>query len=248
MRFALGGALIAAASLLLGGCAGGVEAVPASSIVIARPTASPETFPLRMGAAVHAVDQALERVLGLLDAPHYLDDAWQEEIVNAATLADLGYRQLDELTPPDHQRERHEAAVQALGGCQDLASFVLKGISNLDKAPFDEVAARAAFCRTKLEVATRAPGSAEARALPESLEAARRTTRLVVLRDANLRGGPGTGYPRVATAAPGDQFTVIGRTENGEWLRISGEQVKDAWLAAFLARVDGDLLAAPVAE
>jgi hypothetical protein len=200
-----------------------------------------------MRAAVKAVDEALERVLALLAEPDYLDDAWREDVVNAVTLADLGYRQLDELVPPDDQREKHEAAVKALSGCQDLASFVLKGINNLDKGPFDEVAARAEFCRTKLEVATRAPGSAEARALPESLEAARQVVRLTVTRDANLRGGPGTNYPRVATAAPGDQFTITGRTEKGDWLRVTGANARDVWIAAFLGRIEGDPQSAPVA-
>jgi hypothetical protein len=199
-----------------------------------------------MNAAVKAVDQSLERVLGLLATPPYLDDSWREEIINAATLADLGYRQLEELTPPDVQREKYAAAVAALNECQDLASFVLKGISNLDKEPFDEVAARAAFCRNKLEVATRAPGSAEARAMPESLEAARQTTRLTVTRDANLRGGPGTGYARIATAAPGDQFTVTARSTNGDWLLITGDKVKEAWIAAFLGKVEGDSQELPV--
>ena len=242
-------ALLAAGGIaLLGGCAAGeTGALPVSTLVIARATASPETFPLQFNAAVGTVDQVLERILALLADPHYLDDGWREEIVNAATLADLGYRQLAELIPPENQREKHEAAVQALVGCQDLASLVLRGISNLDKGPFDEVAARAEFCRTKLEVARRAPGSAEARALPESIEAARPATLATVLRDANLRGGPGTNYPRVATADAGQQFTITGRSEKSDWLRISGDKVEEAWIAAFLARVDGDLQAAPVA-
>jgi hypothetical protein len=231
----------------LAGCAGEVRALPASSLVIARPTASPETFPLQLNAAVKAADASLQGLAGLLEQPHYLDDAWREQVVNAATLADLAYRQIAELIPPDNQREKHEAIVQSLTGCQDLASFALRGINNLDKGPFDDIAARAAFCRSKLEVATRAPGSAEARALPESLEQARQATRLIVTRDANLRGGPGTSYARVATAEPGDQFTVTGRTEKGDWLRITGEKTKEAWIAAFLGRIDGDLDRVPVA-
>lgn len=234
--------------LLLAGCAGEIGAMPASSLVMTRPTTSPETFALQMNAAVRAVDQALERVLGLLAEPRYLDDGWREEVVNAATLADLGYRQLEGLAPPDSQRKKHEAVIAALSGCQDLASFALKGINNLDKGPFDEVAARAAFCRAKLDVATRAPGSAEAHALPESLEAARQAVRLTVTRDANLRGGPGTSYARVATAAAGDQFTVTGRTEKGDWLRVTRGTVKDAWIAAFLGKIEGDLQRAPVAR
>jgi hypothetical protein len=247
MRIKAGYFVATALLLSLSACAGQSSALPATSLVIARPTASPETFPLQFNAAVGTANQALERVLSLLADRHYFDDAWREEIVSAATLADLGYRQLAELIPPDNQREKHEAAVQALGGCQDLASFVLKGINNADKGPFDEVSARAEFCRTKLEVATRAPGSEEAKALPDSLEAARKTSMLTVLRDANLRGGPGTGFPRVATAAPGDRFTLTGRSKEGDWLRITGEKVKEAWIASFLARIDGDLEAVPVA-
>jgi hypothetical protein len=247
MKTRAGLRLVSAVMLsLLAGCAGEIDALPSASLVMARATASPETFPLQMNAAVRAADQALERALALLAEPRYLEDGWREEMLNAVTLADLGYRQLEALIPPNDQQEKHDAVVEALSGCQDLASFALQGINNLDKGPFNEIAARAKFCRDKLEIATRAPGSAEARALPRSLEEVRQATRLTVTRDANLRGGPGTGYARVATAAPGEQFTVTGRSGKDDWLRIRGATVQEAWIAAFLVKVEGDLMGVPV--
>ncbi len=35
-----------------------------------------------------------------------------------------------------------------------------------------------------------------------------------------VRGGPGTYYPTVGSAKPGDQFPIIGRNETGDWWRI----------------------------
>ena len=36
----------------------------------------------------------------------------------------------------------------------------------------------------------------------------------------NVRGGPGTYYPIVGAAKPGDQFPIIGRNETSDWWRI----------------------------
>lgn len=230
----------------LAGCAGAINAESVTTIVQTRPTTPPDTYALQMAGSVHALQGALDKLSLLLAEPHYFDDAWKSEAVNLATLVELGYRQLEGLAPPEAEQRQHAEAVQALQDCETLTVYVFQGINNLDKGPFDEVKERVNFCRTKLDVATRAPGSVESQSQPVSLEAARHEVQVRVKRDANLRGGPGTTYPRVATAAPGDTFIVTGRTAKGDWLQITNDRVKTAWIAAFLVEVDGDPGSVPV--
>jgi hypothetical protein len=52
-------------------------------------------------------------------------------------------------------------------------------------------------------------------------------------RGANLRGGPGTNYPVVGSAAAGQALAVVGRNTAGDWLQLAD----GSWIAAFL--VDG---------
>jgi len=48
--------------------------------------------------------------------------------------------------------------------------------------------------------------------------------------NANLRGGPGTGYPVVGGVKEGDALEVTARNAAGDWLRLAS----GAWIAAFL--------------
>lgn len=59
---------------------------------------------------------------------------------------------------------------------------------------------------------------------------------------ANLRSGPGTDYPVVGGAAPGQALAVVGRNDAGDWLQLAD----GAWVAAFL--VDGAPSELAVAE
>lgn len=243
-------AAIAAAGIvaLLAGCAGQIGAFSTSSLVVAPPTASAETVTLRMTATTAAMDQALGRALDLLAAPRYFDDGWRKELVDATTAVDAGYRQLTELIPPAEQRAARDAVAQALDGCKNLTALVQQGINNLDKAPFDELAGRAEFCRGQLAAAPPAPVAVEiaVQTAPQPGEAAQSTPRLTVIRNANLRAGPSATSSRVSTAAQGDQFTITGRSEKGDWLRVTNDRVKEAWIAAFLGTVEGDLQRIPV--
>ena len=47
---------------------------------------------------------------------------------------------------------------------------------------------------------------------------------------ANLRGGPGTGYPVIGGLPAGSPVEVKSRTESGDWLQLTS----GAWIAAFL--------------
>ncbi|MBK8046520.1 MAG: SH3 domain-containing protein [Anaerolineales bacterium] len=52
----------------------------------------------------------------------------------------------------------------------------------------------------------------------------------ISLRQANLRGGPGTDYPVVGTVLPDTVLTLTGRNAEGTWYQLTGE----VWIAAFL--------------
>jgi len=54
----------------------------------------------------------------------------------------------------------------------------------------------------------------------------------------NIRGGPGTDYPVVGSAANGDRFAITGVNEQGDWWQIAyGDGV--AWVYAPLATATG---------
>lgn len=56
-----------------------------------------------------------------------------------------------------------------------------------------------------------------------------------VLRDANLRTGPGLTYPMAGMAAAGQTLRIAGRNAAGDWYQLeSGE-----WIAASLVRIEG---------
>lgn len=47
---------------------------------------------------------------------------------------------------------------------------------------------------------------------------------------ANLRGGPGTDFPILGSAADGQGLEIVGRNESGDWYQLAS----GAWIAAFL--------------
>ncbi len=66
---------------------------------------------------------------------------------------------------------------------------------------------------------------------------------LVVLRNANLRGGPGTVYPIIGAARAGDRLAVTGRYR--DWWRVALPSDRTAWLWGNLAEANGLALRAP---
>lgn len=63
-----------------------------------------------------------------------------------------------------------------------------------------------------------------------SLAVAQSSTTGVVTRSANLRAGPGTTYPVVGAARPGQTVTIVETNLAGDWYRLADDQ----WIAAFL--------------
>lgn len=62
----------------------------------------------------------------------------------------------------------------------------------------------------------------------------------------NVRGGPGTNYAVVSSAAAGTQLEIIGRNEAGTWYQVRGAGLPDpAWVFATLTTLTGTLDGVP---
>lgn len=66
-----------------------------------------------------------------------------------------------------------------------------------------------------------------------ALAVAQTATTGTVTRSANLRARPGTTYPVVGAARPGQRVTIVERNAAGDWYRLTNDQ----WIAAFLINV-----------
>ena len=63
----------------------------------------------------------------------------------------------------------------------------------------------------------------------------------------NVRAGPGTDYPVLATLPAGSRLTPVGRDAENRWVQVccvSGAQY--GWVLAELVELAGDLAALPV--
>ncbi|MCU0501232.1 MAG: SH3 domain-containing protein [Anaerolineae bacterium] len=72
--------------------------------------------------------------------------------------------------------------------------------------------------------------------------------RVVADSTANLRGGPGTGYPTVGQMAVGKEVDIIGRNSSGDWWRIAWDGAGQAWVAGLVVRVLGPIDTVAVAK
>lgn len=70
---------------------------------------------------------------------------------------------------------------------------------------------------------------------------------VVAVPSANLRAGPGTGYPVVGQASAGELFPIAGRNAPGDWWQVEQDGAL-AWIYAELARVEGDVASVAVVE
>jgi hypothetical protein len=70
----------------------------------------------------------------------------------------------------------------------------------------------------------------------------------VATRNMNVRGGPSTDFPVIASATAGDSFDITGKNQDGSWYQVCcfGDEEK-GWLSASLVTVEGDAAAIAVA-
>lgn len=64
----------------------------------------------------------------------------------------------------------------------------------------------------------------------------------------NVRSGPGTNYPVIATAKKGQAFEVRGKNQNGSWIQLCCFSGKNGWASTSLLTVKGDLKAVAVVK
>jgi len=64
----------------------------------------------------------------------------------------------------------------------------------------------------------------------------------------NVRGGPGTAFPVIASARQAESFAVTGRNEAGDWLQVCCFKGVSGWVSAGLVEVTGDVAALAVPE
>jgi hypothetical protein len=70
----------------------------------------------------------------------------------------------------------------------------------------------------------------------------------VVKTPANLRQGPGVGYPTIPPGAqPGTLVTLIGRTNDAAWLQIRLEDDTEAWILAQLLTINSRITVSDLA-
>jgi uncharacterized protein YraI len=63
----------------------------------------------------------------------------------------------------------------------------------------------------------------------------------------NVRSGPGTSYPRVGQVRRGETYTIVGRTEAGDWWQITYDG-KPAWVSGELVTATGPVESVAMVE
>ncbi|MEI2692682.1 MAG: SH3 domain-containing protein [Anaerolineae bacterium] len=94
------------------------------------------------------------------------------------------------------------------------------------------------------------PATATPTAVPPTAtpEPAATEPQAIASRGMNVRGGPGTDFPVIGTAASGASFAITGKNEDGAWYQVCcfDDEAK-GWLAASLVTVEGNAAAIAVA-
>lgn len=70
----------------------------------------------------------------------------------------------------------------------------------------------------------------------------------VTANGSNMRSGPGTFYPVVETGSAGQQLTIVGQSEDGQWLVVETESGNEAWISASLVDVPANLSGVSIAD
>lgn len=64
----------------------------------------------------------------------------------------------------------------------------------------------------------------------------------------NVRSGPSTAHPVVGTLRRGDRVQMVGRSDNGQWVKIDLSGKPQAWIAARYIKPDVGIQSLPVAK
>lgn len=70
-----------------------------------------------------------------------------------------------------------------------------------------------------------------------------------VLQNMNVRSGPGTNYPIVGAGTAGETTKVLGRNDDGSWLKVEYPSADGVgWIFAQLVQINGDAQAVEIAQ
>ncbi len=69
---------------------------------------------------------------------------------------------------------------------------------------------------------------------------------IVTSASANVRSGPGTGYPLVGRVNRGDRLEINGKNDAGTWWQVCCVASKQGWIIGDLVRVEGDAASVPI--
>ncbi|MFM7583298.1 MAG: SH3 domain-containing protein, partial [Caldilinea sp.] len=182
-------------------------------------------------------------LLWLLLASHIPASAQVENTERGqVAVARLNLRTTPALSAPIAGRLTQGTAVQILGRSEDGRWYQVTTADGLDGwlyavyVKIDDKGELAA------ERSSAAPVSAA-----ESAQGA--TTAVTTPARMNVRGGPGTNYPVVASAPAGSVYVVVGINPARDWYQVSvpGRQ-EPAWIFARLSTLNGSVESVPVAE
>ncbi len=65
---------------------------------------------------------------------------------------------------------------------------------------------------------------------------------------ANVRSGPGTEFSAVSSAKPSEEYTAVGKSADGSWLKICCFDGQSGWISAGLVNVSGDVASLAVPD
>ena len=105
--------------------------------------------------------------------------------------------------------------------------------------------------QARLAVATRTPTPTPAPALAPTPTPTPATSAVPQARfnaNVNVREGPGTVYPRITMAKPGEVREIVGKNPDGTWWQLCCYGDKAGWVRADLVQVIGSTANVPVAK
>lgn len=189
---------------------------------------------------VATVSQSQDNLEQLLQSPELGNARWTGSVRAQLAVVNLACSTLQGVEPPPEAEAVHNVLLQACGDCKETVDQVLDGIDGLDPNALNLALASGQSCATgfrdsgdllekvtdKLDLPSLGLSSDEVQGPPAPPP--------TVNTGANLRQGPGTGYPRVGGLREGTVIVVVGRDQAGDWLAIETEGVDQAWIAAFL--------------
>lgn len=118
-------------------------------------------------------------------------------------------------------------------------------VPTITLSPTQRVTKAATKPPTGTPPAVSSPSAARSKATPTVMPALQARAR-IAQGPLNLRTGPGTTYGVLATAQSGDEFAVMGRSEDGRWVQLCCVADSRAWAAAEFLALQADIESYPV--